>query len=128
MLRSPFIEIDPRGMTPLEVGVRDLSRFGGLTYRPCLRGLKATTATELGQTDGRYGFYNLENINKRKPSEAAYVVGASVAHLCLQRMPSGRGWVQVEARAQQQQQHELRNKLTKAICQKERTTEIKGSL
>ncbi len=81
MLRSPFIEIDPRGMTPLEVGVRDLSRFGGLTYRPCLRGLKATTATELGQTDGRYGFYNLENINKRKPSEAAYVVGHENKHI-----------------------------------------------
>ena len=81
MLRSPFIEINPRGTTPLEVGVRDLSRFGGLTYRPCLRGLKATTATELGQTDGRFGYYNLENINKRKPSEAAYVVGHENKHI-----------------------------------------------
>ena len=54
--------------------------------------------------------------------EAAYVIGASVAHLCPQRLPSGRGWVQVEARAQQQQHHELSKNLQRQYATKKEQT------
>ena len=78
---SPFIELDPRGKSPLEVGVRDLHRWNGFTARPCYRGLKSTRKVPLACTDGRFGYYNEVEINKRKPSEAAYIVGHENKHI-----------------------------------------------
>ena len=78
---SSFIELDPRGKSPLEVGIRDLHKWNGFTARPCYRGIKSTRDVPLACTDGRFGYYNEEEINKRKPSEAAYVVGHENKHI-----------------------------------------------
>ena len=80
---SNFIDIRPRGTTPIEVGVRNLRNYVGYLYRPCLRGMKRTTETKYGMTDGRYGYYNEENLNSLTPAEAGFVVGHENGHIVL---------------------------------------------
>jgi len=80
---SPFIDLRPRGTTPLEVGVRDGHRWCGFLFRAALRGLKLDLNCDYGQTDGRHGFYNEPVLNKLTPAKAAYVVGHECGHISL---------------------------------------------